>query len=109
MSNGISAAEQKNKVKYTGRSPGVQLCAGSFPPIFHPSSAALARPSGGAACLREAWTQMELVGLSTIVEGPFGLFLLSENRRQRFTRALFDLHSALFYPIVPRLLLAFQN
>lgn len=52
---------------------------------------------------------MELVGVSTIVEGPFGLFLLSENRRQRFTRALFDLHLALFYPIVPRLLLAFQN
>ena len=78
-------------------------------PCHFSSSASLARPSGGAACLREAQTQMELVGLSTIVEGPFGLFLLSESWRQRFTGALFDLHLALFYPIVPRLLLAFQN
>lgn len=107
MSNGISAAEQKNKVKYTGHSPGVQLCAGSLPAIFHPlplwpGPVAGRVPQGGPDADGAA-------GLSTIVEGPFGLFLLSESWRQRFTGALFDLHLALFYPIVPHLLLAFQN
>lgn len=52
---------------------------------------------------------MALVGLNTKAEGPFGLFLLSESWRQRFTGALFDLHLALFCPVVPHLLLAFQN
>lgn len=34
LSNGISAAEQKNKAKYAGRSPGVPLCTGSLPAVF---------------------------------------------------------------------------
>lgn len=47
LSNGISAAEQKNKVKYAGRSPGVLLCAGSLPAIFHQSSALWPGPVAG--------------------------------------------------------------